>query len=48
MKKQGKTPPIPTGGMGFNEIIKRMAQTDPKEVRERIAKAKEKKAKEQP
>lgn len=45
MKKQGKTgttPPIPTGGMGFNEILKRLSQTDPKEVRDAIAKRKAK------
>lgn len=33
-KKRGDEvrPPIDTGGMGFNEVLKRLANTDPKEV----------------
>ncbi len=34
-KKRGDEvrPPIDTGGMGFNEVLKRLANTDPKEVK---------------
>lgn len=33
-KEKENRPPIDAGEMGFDEILKRMAQTDPEEVKE--------------
>jgi hypothetical protein len=38
-------PPLETGGMGFNEVLKRISKADPKEVRKMEGKAKKDKSK---